>query len=102
MEKGEIAHFEQFHLFQQCFPEAFFFNVLKLVFMKERLKQKCFVDAIILNICHTIQFLTISKGKSENIVEKGENAGYQHFLPFSTMFLLPYHIQKKKRSLRTF
>ena len=26
---GEIAHFEQFHLFTQCFPKAFFFNVLK-------------------------------------------------------------------------
>ena len=29
MEKGEIAHFEQFHIFPQCFPEAFFFTVLK-------------------------------------------------------------------------
>ena len=29
VEKGKIAHFEQFHLFPQCFPKAFFFNVLK-------------------------------------------------------------------------
>ena len=29
MEKGEIAHFEQFHLFPQCFPRAFFFSVYK-------------------------------------------------------------------------
>ena len=28
-EKGEITHFEQFHLFPQCFPEAYFFNELK-------------------------------------------------------------------------
>ena len=35
--KGEIAHFEQFHLFPQCFPK-FFFNVLKLVYMEERVK----------------------------------------------------------------
>ena len=28
-EKGEIAQFEQFHLFPQCFPKAFFFDVLK-------------------------------------------------------------------------
>ena len=28
-EKGEIAHFEQFHLFPQCFPTAVFFNTLK-------------------------------------------------------------------------
>ena len=29
VEKGEIAHFEQFHLFTQCVPIAFFFSVLK-------------------------------------------------------------------------
>ena len=29
VEKGEIAHFEQFHLFPQCFPKAFSFSVLK-------------------------------------------------------------------------
>ena len=29
VEKGEIALFEQFHLFPQCFPKAFFLNVLK-------------------------------------------------------------------------
>ena len=39
--KGEIAHFEQFHLFPQCFPKAFFFfNVLKLLYMEERVKYK--------------------------------------------------------------
>ena len=27
--KGEIALFEQFHLFPQCFPYTFIFNVLK-------------------------------------------------------------------------
>ena len=36
MEKGEIAHIEQFHLFPQRFPQAFFFNVLKWVYMEER------------------------------------------------------------------
>ena len=29
VEKGEIAQDEQFHLFPQCFPKAFFFRVLK-------------------------------------------------------------------------
>ena len=38
MEKGEIAHFEQFHLFPQCFPKAFFFNALKCVYMEESVK----------------------------------------------------------------
>ena len=37
VEKGEIAHFEQFHLLPQCFPNVFFsFNVLERVFMEER------------------------------------------------------------------
>ena len=30
-EKRKIAHFEQFHLFPQCFPKAFLSNVLKWV-----------------------------------------------------------------------
>ena len=38
MEKGEIAHFEQFHLFPQCFPRGFIVNVLKWVYMEERVK----------------------------------------------------------------
>ena len=32
MEKGEIAHFEQFHLFTQCFSKAYFFDVLTCVY----------------------------------------------------------------------
>ena len=33
-DKGEIAHFEPFHLLPQCFPKAFFFNALKRVYME--------------------------------------------------------------------
>ena len=36
MEKGEIAQNEQFHLFPQCFPKAFLFNMLKWVYMEKR------------------------------------------------------------------
>ena len=32
------------------------------------------------------QELTFIIGRAENIVGKGENAGYQHFLLFPTMF----------------
>ena len=39
MEKGEIAHFEQFHRFQQGFPKAFFFSVLIWVYMEEWMEQ---------------------------------------------------------------
>ena len=38
VEKGEIAHFEQFHLFPQCFPEAFYINVLKRVYIEGRVE----------------------------------------------------------------
>ena len=30
MEKGEIAHFEQFHLFSECFPKAFVLQCVKM------------------------------------------------------------------------
>ena len=40
VKKGEIAHFEQFHLFPQCFPKAFFFIVIKWVYMEERFNIK--------------------------------------------------------------
>ena len=36
MEKGECAHFEQFHLFPQCFPKAYFFDALKKSIDKEK------------------------------------------------------------------
>ena len=29
VDKGEIANFEQFHLFPQCFPKAFYAPILK-------------------------------------------------------------------------
>ena len=30
VEKGKIAHFEQFHLFPQCIPKAFFLYCVKM------------------------------------------------------------------------
>ena len=37
MEKGEIAHFEQFHHFPQCFSKAFSFNVLNVYIRSKEL-----------------------------------------------------------------
>ena len=45
-------------------------------------KLKAFADDKI-NMIEKLKFLL---GKVENIVGKGENAGYQHFLLFPTMF----------------
>ena len=94
METGEIAHFEQFHLFPQCFPKAFFFNVLKCVYIEERVnslphdkildvtKLKAFADSK----TKVAKMMISVIDRVENIVGKGENAGYQHFLLFSQCF----------------
>ena len=37
-EIGEIAHFEQFLIFPQCFPKALFFIVLNWLHMEEKVK----------------------------------------------------------------
>ena len=37
-------------------------------------------------------------GRVENIVVKGENAGFQHLLPFSTMFLRAFFTGDVKKS----
>ena len=50
--------------------------------MRDSSKLKAFADD---NIKVT-QTLTFVLGRVENIVEKGENAGYQHFLFFFKMF----------------
>ena len=38
VEKGEIAHIKQFHLFPQCFHKAFFVNVLNEYIWRRGLK----------------------------------------------------------------
>ena len=38
VEKGEIAHFEQFYLFPQCFHKAFLFKVLKCAYTEGHLQ----------------------------------------------------------------
>ena len=66
MRKGEIAHYEQFLLFSQCFQKLSSIDESK----HEHLWSKG---------------LTYRKRSFENIVGKGENTGNQHF-PFPTMF----------------
>ena len=63
MEKGEIAHFEQFHLFPQCFSKAFFFNVLKRVYMGKGFKQLCGYE---LTICYSSFFCLLTLSQTTN------------------------------------
>ena len=92
MGKGEIALYEQFLLFPQCFQKACFPGASKGVIVWERVnslpnqnylewtKFKAFAD----DKCGSNKDFCLHR--VTNIVEKRENAGYQHFSPFSTVF----------------
>ena len=94
MGKGEIARYEQFLLFPQCFQKVCFPGVSKGVIVWEWVnslpnnkslnwsKFKAFADDKI-NVNVNLKF---DLGRVENIEGKGENAGYQHFLLFPKYF----------------
>ena len=83
MEKGEIANSEQFHLFPQCSPEAFFFNVLKWVDMEEMVKQILWqaFQTTKLSTCRSKTFRFSAK-RRENVEGKLENVHHRPFSPF--------------------
>ena len=64
MEKGSIAHFEQFHFFPQCFPKAVFLSI----------------NGEMVN--------TLKTKTSGNIVEKGKIAQNEQFHLFPQCFLM--------------
>ena len=88
MGKGEIAHYEQFLLFPQCFQKACFPGASKGVIvwewvnsfpndkMSDMTKLEAFADTKI----NVAEMMISVFDKVENIVGTGENAGYQHFL----------------------
>ena len=90
MGKGEIAHYEQFLLFPQCFQKACFPGASEGVIVWEW--AKTYLSYLIL--ITQSQFLATQRKKPfENIVERGENAGNHHYLLFPQCFL-PYQKQK--------
>ena len=87
MGKGEIAHYEQFLLFPQCFQKACFPGASKGVIVWEWVnpsddkifplsKLKALADSKFI----VVKMLQFFCNGVENILVKGENAGYQHFL----------------------
>ena len=74
VEKGEIAHFELFYLFLQCFLIAFFFNSLKGIYLGEGVKTRShllifyfdFFPGLTSNYIESFQFQTLT----EYVVEK--------------------------------
>ena len=88
VKKSEIAHFEQFHLFPQCFPGASLFNVLKWVYMKEKVNSGSSTSSNVQQlkgICCNLDFLFLKKsswevsrwlwGKKKNQRNIGEKKG---------------------------
>ena len=87
--KGEIARYEQFFLFPQCFQKACFPGASKGVIVWEwfnSLPTDKFLDWSKDNIINVSEDLKFVLGRVENIVGKEENAGYQHFLIFLRCF----------------
>ena len=78
MVKGEIAHFEQFLFFPHYFSRAFFFNVLKLVYIWRKgltLSKQALI------------FTCLQYNSFENTVGKGEIARKKQFLfPHSVFY----------------
>ena len=91
--KGEIAYYKHL-LFSQYFPQLYIFRALKCGIVwywdnalpndkiLEGSKLKTLADDRI-NVAQKLEFVS---GRVENIVKKGENAGYQHFFLFSQCF----------------
>ena len=77
MSKGEIACYEQFLLFTQCFQKACFPGASKGVILWEWVKMFSTQSLVV---------RTLKQRALENFVRKGENAGNQHFLLFPQCF----------------
>ena len=102
MGKGEIARYEQFLLFPQCFQKACFPGASKGVIVWEWVnslpnnkildssKLKAFADEK-LNEVEKMEFVF---GFLENLVGKGENAGFQH----SSIFSSSHNVYKRPLS----
>ena len=69
MGKGEIARYEQFLLFPQCFQKAYFPGASKGVIVWEWLKLNEYQKLMLVLSCEMVEI----------IVEKGENSGDRFF-----------------------
>ena len=85
MGEVENANYQLFLLFKQCFQKAFFTtcdyadNSLTNDKILNQSKLKAFANDKI-NVAEKLKFVS---GRVENIVGKGENVDYWHFLLFS-------------------
>ena len=96
MGKGEIAHCEQCLHLPQCFQKTFKSKHIKRgASLGKGSEMICTVPIVNYIVMYSYcaaqsQVLrTLRKKANENNVEKEENAGKQHFLPFPQFFRLP-------------
>ena len=94
--KGQNAGYKRFLLFPKCFQTDSFTSSLNLKLhflpnakMLDWSKLRVFTDDKI-NVTEKLKMVL---GRIENIVGKGENAGYQHFLLFPRCFQKVFLIQ---------
>ena len=88
--KGEIASYEQFLLFSQCFEKTCSADTSKQGFVWKRVNSlpndiilnQSRLKAIVDDKINVIQKVNFDLRRVESIVGKGENAAYQHFLLF--------------------
>ena len=85
MGKGEIACHEQILLFQQCFQKTCTADSLNSL-PNNKILDLSKLEAFENDNLNVYQKLKFALGRVENILGKGENAGYQHFLLFPKMF----------------
>ena len=93
-DKGENAGYQHFLLFPQCFQKASFSGLLILGLYGKRLTLYQTTTVLGLSKLNKIaddyfnvaQMVHFFFDRLENIVGKGENAGYQHFLLFPQCF----------------
>ena len=94
VEKKDIVHYEQFLFFQQSFQNTYTADRLKQGLVLERINpllNDFFLDwtkskTFAVNNLNVANILISVFDRVENIVGKGENAGYQHFLLFPHCF----------------
>ena len=77
MGKGEIARYEQFLIFPQCFQKTCTADIVKAGPVWERVNSFSTQSRLL---------TTLKKKALENTVGKGENAGKQHFLFSHSVF----------------
>ena len=69
MEKGEIALFNQFHLYPQCFPISIFFSVLKGVYLEERVTKQLQIQNVQHHCCMNFTALEKTEIYYEQVFE---------------------------------